>query len=127
MTSDRRVEIADGAGGGANSIDQVPDARYLSPFLVVQYIEQYRDRLKYRRFSAIPPVDDEQEIEDIRYECLQDTAVGSSIMPHWHWGGQGATDSLCHLTQTNSWYVCCFEEIRYDQQVWDTLQRLTDF
>lgn len=85
-------------GGGPSSIDQLPARADLPPFPVVQYIEQYGDRLHSMRFSAIHLAGDVQKIPDVPTASPVDTAVGAWIKQWWNWSGCDVTDSLCLFT-----------------------------
>lgn len=48
-----------------------------------------------------------------------DTTIGACTMRWSHWGGRGATDSLCHSSQTDNPYVLCIEKVGYERRSGD--------
>lgn len=85
-----------------NCSDHLLDLRDPPPFTVVRYIEQYGNRLHWRRFSAMHLAGDVREACEVCTGRVRDIAVGVWIKRCWHWDGCGVADSLCHYTQTDS-------------------------
>lgn len=90
-------------------------------FPVVEYTERYSERLDGHSFSAMRFGGDVGEDSDFRTGRLRDTAVSALIKRWRHWGGRRAPFSFCLFSQTDSPYVRCFEEIRYESCLGDIL------
>lgn len=94
------------------------------PFSVVKCIEQYRNMLNVRLFSAMHLPGNTHRICNGRRGRPVHTTVSAQIIWWWHCGGRRATDCLCQYMHTDRPYVSCFKEFGYAPGLCEIMRRL---
>lgn len=91
------------------------------PSPVLEFIEQYGDRLPGKLFSAMHLMGEVRKFSDVCAEHMHVPDMGTRTERLIHRCGHDATDSLFHLIKTDSLYVRCSEDDGYQGSLSDIL------
>lgn len=93
------------------------DIRHSRIFLVVPYVENFRDLPDARRIAAGHLSLDVQDICDVRHRNGRDSALGVWKRCWWHWSNGSVWEFSCYFSDSDVPYLCCFEEAEYKRRL----------
>lgn len=92
------------------------------PFPSSRYVRQHTSYLDAGLFTEIVATDLARTVRD-RPNVLHDADVGAWVK-HWlHCSGHGMSVSHCISPETNFPFVCCYEEVEYENELWTLLRQ----
>lgn len=92
------------------------DVRDDPPFLVVPYMDDFRDCLGDGRFAAMGLSVNSQTVHNEGHGGARSTAVGAWKKCWWLWCCSNASELSCYLFNTDLLYGSWYEEVGYEQR-----------